>query len=654
MASTSFSFKKAPLLEEIINTEWLLTNGIGGYASSTISGLNTRKYHGLLIAAENPPSERYVLLSKLEEIIEVNQIQIPFNTNQYPGSIHPDGYKKLKSFTLDAFPTTVFEHDQEQLKKEICMHQGHNTVVIKYTNTGKNDFILKLRPHFLNRGHHHLQETVENGFWMENKDQCSVVANRFSDTKLYFSYSEGKFVNDPIDYFDVQYIKEIERGQTHSEDTSTLGYLEIPLKKKKSCFLIFSTEEKETQLNPKDIFTSEKKHLKNLIPKGIENEFTQDLIRAYDQFKVYRKSTDSFSIIAGYPWFTDWGRDSMIALRGATLALADYEAFKSIFRTFFKYIDKGILPNRFPDEHAEPEYNTVDATLWSFTVLYEYFLKTKDLTFVKEVLPQLQDIIDWHFKGTHFDIHVNNLGFIEAGNSKTQLTWMDAKVGDHVETPRNGCPVEIQGLWYNALTITSEFLKAFKNEVPEKYTKTIKRIKKNFKPYFWNKDGYLNDIIIPEKSTDCSIRPNQVFVLTLPFNLLSQQESKQVLKTVEKHLLTPYGLRTLSPENPFFRANYQGGQWERDTAYHQGTVWPFLLGDYFTAYLKAHKHSEKAKNTVISQMQELKKHFYQNECVNGISEVFDGLTPTQGKGCINQAWSVSGILGVILNNQLEI
>ncbi len=654
MASTSFSFKKEPLLEEIIDKEWLLTNGIGGYASSTISGLNTRKYHGLLIAAVNPPSERFVLLSKLEEVIEVDQIQVPFNTNQYPNSIHPTGFKKLKSFSVNPFPKIVFQHAEQQLEKKICMHQGHNTTIVKYTNCGKKDFILKVRPHFLNRDHHHLQEEIKDCFWIENKNNSVVINNRFSETRLYFSYSEGKFINDPIDYFDVQYTKEIERGQTHSESTSTLGYLEIPLAQKEECYLIFSTEEKETQLNPKDLFKSEKKYHKKLIPKGIENEFTKDLIRAYDQFRVFRKSTNSDSIIAGYPWFTDWGRDSMIVLHGATLALNDYKEFKSIFRTFYKYVDKGILPNRFPDENAKPEYNTVDATLWSFTVLHEYYLKTKDLAFVKEVLPQLQNIIEWHFKGTHFDIHVNQLGFIEAGNPKTQLTWMDAKIGNHVETPRNGCPVEIQGLWYNALKITSEFLKENKKFIPNNYTNTIQLIEKNFKANFWNEAGYLNDVIIPEKSVDNAIRPNQVFILTLPFHLLSNTESKQVLKTVEKYLLTPFGLRTLSPENPKFRANYQGDQWNRDTAYHQGTVWPFLLGSYFSAYLKAHNYSGKAKEKVVTQMQELKYHFYNNECINGISEVFDGLTPTKGKGCINQAWSVSGILGVILNNKLDV
>jgi len=654
MTKFTFSFKKTPTFEEVERKEWLLSNGIGGFSSSTISGLNTRKYHGLLVASLTPPNERIVLVSKIEETLLVDKEKIALNTTQYPGIVHPKGFEKLSSFTRDPFPTSVFKHDKLKLEKTIYMHYGHNTVIVEYKNLSSTPLSFTVRPHFVSRDYHGLQDHVQNCFAYNQKGKNLSISSVFNTQNVHWHHSSGKFKEGFIEYLNNEYLRDAERGLEFKENTASVGFVEVKLEPKEIFYCIFSTEAAELKLDIEEIKKEEKARLKKLVPTSIKNEFTQDLIRTFDQFLVNRNSTKSKTILAGYPWFTDWGRDTMIAIRGAILPLDKHDEFKEIIKTFFSFIKNGIIPNRFPDYKENPEYNTIDATLWAFVVVYEYYEKTKDKKFLTEIFPVLKDIIKNHIAGTLYNIHVTELGFLKGGNAHMQLTWMDAKVGHHVETPRHGCPVEIQGLWYNALKTMDFFSQEMNEKTGFEITENIKKIEKNFKRFFYNEAGYFNDVIIPDKLTDTSLRSNQLFLLNMPFRLLSKECEDKVIHSVKEKLFTPLGIRTLSPDDSKFRATYEGDQWSRDTAYHQGTIWPFLLGDYYAAYLRIHNNSDEAKNYVTENLKPLAEHFYNDGCIQGISEIFDGLTPTIGKGCFHQAWSVTGILGVILKNNIEV
>lgn len=336
----------------------------------------------------------------------------------------------------------------------------------------------------------------------------------------------------------------------------------------------------------------------------------------------------------------------MIAMRGLVVAQGQKELAESIFKTFLLYLDDGMLPNRFPDQGEELEYNTADATLWLFVVLHEYVEKFGDLDFIKSILPQLTAILEAHIQGTRYNIHALKEGLLFGGEGLSQLTWMDARVGDYVATPRHGCPVEINALWYNALMIYNRFIYLLGSE-EDSFEELAAQVKMNFRQYFLNERGYLNDVIIPGEYIDDSIRPNQIYALSLPFMLLDNKEANMVLKLVKEKLLTPLGLRSLDPSHPDFVATYGGDQWHRDTAYHQGTVWSFLLGEYWLAYLRMHGLNKKSKAEVLDMMEPLRRHFYEEGCIHGISEIFDGAEPGPGRGCVHQAWSVGMVLKVL-------
>ncbi|MBX9850245.1 MAG: glycogen debranching protein, partial [Cytophagaceae bacterium] len=352
--------------------------------------------------------------------------------------------------------------------------------------------------------------------------------------------------------------------------------------------------------------------------------------------------------LAGYHWFTDWGRDTMITMLGATISLGKSTETISIMSTFLKYLDKGMVPNRFPDrEHEEPEYNTVDGTLWLFVAVHEYYQKFKDEEFLKAMYPFLGEILLHHIDGTRYNIHATADGMLWAGDATTQLTWMDVKIGDHVVTPRYGSPVEINALWYNALKIYDFITQHTHQKADVEVGEIIKKFEANFEKFFWNEGGYLNDVYYENGKFDGSIRPNQLYAVSLPFTLLDKEKQKMVCATAEKHLLTRLGMRTLAPSHPSFKPKYEGNTWSRDTAYHQGTVWPFLTGEFMMAYLKAHDFSADAKIKCKEIIDGFQDHFYNNTGIHCISEILDGQDPKEGKGCINQAWSVGALIRVL-------
>jgi len=631
--------------ESLASKEWILTNGLGSYASSTIHGCNTRRYHGLLVASFNPPTDRKVLVSKLDETVQVGEERFELGTNNYGDVTHPNGHEYFSSFERKPFPTSTWGNDKFSLSKTIFMVYGRNTTVVGYKNEGKRDLLLELNPMLNYRDYHGLMhQNPGTDFYNVSEDGCITVHPEYGSDPVYITH-DGEFEPKRTWFKNVFYEKEAYRGLDASEDMCSIGTIRIHLKAHQTTYVSLSLREKAKNKNFGQWQSKEEERLGEL--RTSENNFINDLLESADQFIVNRKSTDSHSLLAGYHWFTDWGRDTMIAMLPLCIDTGKQDVSRSIIQTFLKYLDRGMLPNRFPDsETDEPEYNTIDATLWLFVVLYQYYRQFDDAGFIEEAMDDLSDIIRHHMDGTRFNIHQTKEGFIFGGEGISQLTWMDARVGDKVVTPRHGCPVEIQALWYNALKIYTEFEKitGMKTDCSKIVKESAKKLKKNFRAYYLNSDGYLNDVVIPGEMTDDSIRPNQVYVLSLPFRLLNKKQEKGVLKVITDELYTPWGLRTLNESHPDFKPVYKGDDWERDHAYHQGTVWPFLLGDYVTAWLRIHGDTAKNRASIADKMESLKKHFYEDNCIHGVSEIFDGGEPGEGHGTIQQAWSVGALL----------
>ncbi len=634
-----------PDFNTLSNKEWLVTNGLGSYASSTAAGCNTRRYHGLLVASFNPPTDRKVLVSKLDETVIVNDKRFQLGCNQYTDVVHPDGFQFITEFERNPLPKTTWKTDNVELSKTVFMVYGRNTTVVEYENHSKNEIGLELNPLLNHRDYHgSLHENSYNDFYIENSKECIKIYAHHGALPLFIAHP-GTFISDGKWYKNFFYQKEAYRGLDATEDTFSIGTIRLSLKPGQRAYIALSLRETVKNQNFEQWKKNELERLTKL--RTSDDEFLNDLMVSGDQFLVKRKSTDSYTLLAGYHWFTDWGRDTMIAMRSLCIDTGKKDVSKSIIKTFLHYIDKGMLPNRFPDSiNDKPEYNTIDATLWLFVVLYDYYKTFSDKKFVKEVFPKLTDIIGHHLKGTRYGIHQTDEGFLYGGEGIAQLTWMDARVGEVVVTPRHGCPVEIQALWYNALKIYEGFGELSRKPVPllDTVKDSSKKLKKNFSKRFFNSKGYLNDVVFPVHMEDDTIRPNQIYALSLPFKLLTKKQQKSVLTTVTDELYTPYGLRTLNPGHSDFKPVYEGDNWNRDHAYHQGTVWPFLLGEYFAAYIEVHGNTKKTKNYILDQLDTLKHHFYHENCLYGVSEIFDGENPGEGRGTIQQAWSAGALI----------
>lgn len=629
-----------PAYETVTDKEWLVTNGLGGFASSSICGANTRRYHGVLVAALDPPGDRKVLVSKIEEKIIAAKEEFFPSTNAYPGTIHPKGYQHLRSFTRMPIPTVTFAKGNLRFSKSIFMRDGMNTSVVSYANESDEALLFELTPLLAYRDYHHLFH--EDHRW---NFRVNMLDERFLEITpaegippYYFRFTAGIFYEQPDWYRHFQYAREEERGLDFSEDAASIGKVSCMLAPGETTFLVFGTNLSEVSGDPL-VWQAEEIRRVQALSAGEKDSFCADLMTSGDQFVVHRKGIDSKSVIAGYPWFADWGRDTMIAMRGLVIATGKKKLAKSIFRTFLSYLDRGMIPNRFPDQGTAPEYNTIDATLWMFVALYEYYEEFKDRKFIKEVFDALMEILDEHMKGTRYAIHITEEGILYGGVPGVQLTWMDAKVGDHIVTPRQGCPVEINALWYNALSIYVYFGRLLKRDV-RSYAMQAKRFPKIFQQWFLNDEGYLHDVVSPGQPPDDAIRPNMLYAVSLPFSPLTKAMRKKVLEVVTAHLYTDYGLRSLSPEHPAYQPIFTGDPWQRDNAYHQGTVWSFLWGEYALAYMKVHQDSPESTQWVQQHVQALKDHFYDHAGLYCISENFDGDHPLEGKGCIHQAWSI--------------
>jgi len=640
-------------LQELLSKEVLETNGLGGYCSLSLAGANTRKYHGILVASFNPPVGRKVLVSKVEERVKVDEEVFDLSVNQYPGIFHPIGHQYLQSFERKPIAQWNYGGTDWQLEKKMAMVQGSNTTILSYQNSGKKSITIELHPLFTDTPFHDNSKENNFDFYYESL-KSGIKVHAYQDSNpIFFSWSKGEFVEHRSWYKNTYLYQEAYRGIDPIEDYYRIGYLKTELKPGQSIHIHFSTEEKMAKKKGNTLLkkTIENKKIKKI--RGVKDEYYYDLLQSGQQFLVHRASTNSSSIIAGYHWFNDWGRDTMIAMRGLTIATGEKEVSKSILNTFLKYLDEGMLPNNFPDNsEQEIEYNTIDASLWLFVAVYDYYLKFNDHKFVTEHIDKLEQIIQKHIEGTRYNIKLTEEGFIYGGEDGYQLTWMDARVDGYVVTPRVGCPVEITALWYNALKIHQFLSDAIKHDSPIKTASLIKKVEKNFKKYYLNEEGYLNDVVNPNSPPDTSFRCNQLYAISLPFTLLNNTQSKKIVKLVTEKLFTDYGIRSLEVDDSSFRDIYEGDQWSRDTAYHQGTVWGFVMGEYIEAFLKVNNYKDSAKKKVKNMLEPLQEHFYKEDCIHGVSEIFDGLEPKTGRGCINQAWSVSALIKIYTDHEL--
>ena len=623
--------------------EWLETNGLGGYASSSVTGSNTRRYHGLLVAALHPPVDRMVMISKLDETIIVNDKRVDLGTNQYPGTLHPQGYQYLKSVERDLFPVFIYEAEGIQLKKTIAAIQGENTTLVLYEVTkAPAAFILELLPFYSCRDFHslsHANDSISRHYLFD--DGLFRTLNYERCPEIFIQIPGAQFIESKNWYYNVEYAVEQYRGLDYKEDLYSHGKFSVTLNKGDKLGIILSTEN-PTGRDVFSLFSKEKKRREALVKKEATPDVKR-LILASDQFIVKRGKLKT--IIAGYHWFADWGRDTMISLPGLCLVTGRYNDAKNILKAFASSVSEGMLPNRFSDYGEAPEYNTVDATLWFFHAIYKYYCYTKDIDFIKKMLPILQDIIAWHIKGTRYSIKVDPHDLLlNAGEEGVQLTWMDAKVGDWVVTPRRGKAVEINALWYNALCSLSELLKeAGQTTEADQYIKQSRIVIESFNNQFWNEQQQcLYDCIDGDYKND-DLRPNQLYAISLPFPLLPSLKAKQVLDKVTANLLTPRGLRSLASTNQGYCPDYGGSPWRRDGAYHQGTVWSFLIGPYIDALLYVDKN---AKIEATDILKTFLLHL-DEACLGSVSEIFDGEAPYNPRGCVAQAWGVAEVLRVI-------
>lgn len=629
--------------------EWLETNGIGGFSSSTVSGLNSRRYHGLLTAATTPPVGRFVLLSKLEETLVIDGRQYELSANRYPGVIHPQGFSYQTGFRLDPFPIFTYELEQVRIDKTVFMAQGENTTIVQYEvnqlAVNSRDIKLEIRPLIAFRDYH--STTHENSVLDPHVDteDCQTTFRPYGDLPpLHLAHAPAEIDSRGFWYRNFEYAMEQERGLDFVEDLFSPCAFTFDLNALKKVSIIASTERHDVR--DADTYREAEVNRRSIPDELKADELVTLLASAADQFIVARKRGET--VIAGYHWFTDWGRDTMIALPGLTLVNGRWDIAKNILAEFAAHVDQGMLPNRFPDGAEVPEYNTVDATLWFFEAVRSYLQYTGDYEFVRTKLyAVLQDIINWHIRGTRYQIHVDDDGLLFSGESGVQLTWMDAKVGDWVITPRHGKPVEIQALWYNALRVMEQLAGKFnKPQVENEYSAMADKAHASFNRLFWNeKSECLYDVVNGEYR-DASIRPNQVIAISLTNSMLSKERSVSVLRVIERELLTPRGLRTLSPSDPNYIGRYEGNPGSRDAAYHQGTVWPWLMGPFITAYIKTFG-GKAGRRFASSWLENFQPHLHE-ACLGQVSEIFDGDAPHAPRGCIAQAWSVAESLRAIV------
>lgn len=651
--------------QNALSKEWLVTNGLGGYSSSTIIGVNTRKYHGLLIAAINPPWDRDLVLSKFEEEISVGQTNLQLSTNEYPGVIHPNGYIHLKQFLLDPFPTFFYSLPELSVKKTVFMPHKKNAVIVNYKilNHTKKSAKILIFPLVNSRGIHEVTKMESIGWHFSQNThgkKTEIVASYPNAPILSLKsdlmhYSESKLGEEERWFKNMQYPRERERGYPYLEDHYNPGIFELDLMEGMNEFNLLAEVDFKAGGNHhlsldnttkfKEEYNISVERLKSLTrsgPLSSKEEGLRYLAWAADSFVVDGAEK---AVIAGYHWFSTWGRDSLIGLPGLLLVPGRFEVAKEILLGLSRRAKQGLIPNTFSGDSAE--YNSIDASLLLFYSLYKYLVYTDDTGIIDELWGTLSGIIDGYVRGVDGLVKMDEDGMIWGAKG---LTWMDAKVEDKFVTPREGKAVEVNSLWYNALRLMEIVEQKTGKEF--EHHGLAEKFERNFAEKFWNPEKKCLYDVIDAGNKDSRVRPNQIFAVFLPFGPLDLKKSKEVVSIVKEKLLTPYGLRSLERGDPSYKGACRGNVMERDTAYHQGTAWSWLIGPFITSYLKVSEHPSdrsKAKDFLSKLMGD----HLRSAGLGSISEIFDGDEPHAPQGCISQAWSVAEVLRSYVEDVME-
>jgi predicted glycogen debranching enzyme len=665
--------------DDAVRREWTITNGLGGYASSTVLGTNTRKYHGLLVAAFHPPGDRRVCLAKLDEEVSIGNDTYPLGANEFQNGVFPQGYRSLKEFSLSPFPKYVYFVENVKVEKTIFMPFEKNAVVALYDILNKTGFDIKIRIFpLVNWRHFHSVTDRWNIQWefVQGRDEKKLdISFGTPQSALIMKATNGQYNADGKWIEKMYYREEAMRGESCLDDCYQLGFFEVNVKtgKNENFALIAVGEENDldarkvlaeipdTMYDLEALLELEMKRRENFLANFYgehENVSISDwliwIVLAADMFIVKGINDAQKSVIAGYHWFDSWGRDTFISLPGLMLTNGRFEDARKVFLTFKKHCNQGLIPNFIPDQFATPAYNSVDATLWFANAVLQYLKHTNDFDFVREQLWEtLRAMAENYVKGTIFNIHLNDDGLLLCD---PQLTWMDATVDGQPVTPRVGKPIEVQALWYNALKIMKLLASKFnERSEAEKYSQMAENTRKSFVEKFWDSEkSYLFDVV-SEHSKDDSLRPNQTIAIALDFSMLDNSKSEKIVDVVHRELSTPYGLRTLARNDPKYIGVYSGDRRSRDKAYHNGTVWPWLQGPFTTAFLKAKGYADYRREYALKNF--ILPLFTEQIFKAGlgtISEILDGEPPHTPRGCIAQAWSVAEPLRAYVEDVMQI
>lgn len=664
--------------DDALQMEWLVTNSLGGYASSTVLGLNTRKYHGLLVAAMDPPGKRTVCLAKVDEDVIIGDSIYRLGANEFHDKIFPQGYMFLKEFSVAPFPTFTYNVEKMTVKKTICMSHKKNIVIALYTflNGTENQAKVKFFPLLSDRRFHSVIDHLKEPISFRQEQDGLKVKLTFADPKatVIMTATAGEFVEQPNWVERLHYREESVRGEIDTDDCYQPGYYELPLEAHKETRIALITAASEDAKQAEIVLNSvgsRTMDIDQLLATELERcsvfldgfYGSRKALHLADWLRWVALSTDSFvvrntndegSIIAGYFWFESWGRDTFISLPGLLLVTGRFEDAKHVLLNFSNYVKRGLIPNIILDESGQPLYNTVDGTLWYVNAVLQYLKYTGDFGFVqRELWEKLKSIIENHEKGTEYEICLDSDGLLAHGS---RLTWMDACIEGEVVTPRVGKAVEIQALWYNALRIMQLLANRFgEKALAEKYAVMAQQTSKSFNEKFWNAEKNCLFDVVEENGVDPSLRPNQIIAVSLDFTMLENDENEKIVDFVQREFLTPFGLRTLSRSDPRYKGVYTGVMRVRDQAYHNGAVWPWLIGPFTTAFIKAKGNSDKNRDFMLKNV--IQPLFEKKIMIAGlgqISEIFDGDPPHTPRGCIAQAWSVAEPLRVYVEDLCKV
>ncbi|MCD6047837.1 MAG: glycogen debranching enzyme [Gammaproteobacteria bacterium] len=664
--------KQSLQIDAFTSKEWLETNETGSYASSSLVECHTRKYHGLLVAKLQAPYGKFVLLSKFDEQVLINDSYIPLSVSQYLNALDARGFTNFNCFDLAANPCFRYVCNGLEITKELLFLNSKNTLLIKYRIQQPNtNAKLLLRPLLAYRSYHALAKANTNICSTATLLENGVTFSPYEEMPKLRLYANGPFSFNaqPYWYYDFAYLEEKARGYDYTEDLFSPGSIELSFGEQQEIILACSIEDDlETDLAKlwhdeiarRQAFAKQATAKEASLWQQIKHHLgfrdrTANLLailkqQASPQLFVNPNSNNA-AIVAGFHWFTEWGRDTMISLPGLTLYSGLEKVCLQILSYFASHEYQGIIPNRIaPLATDSDELDAVDASLWFCWAVQQYYSKTKDLTGIQKNLWQtLKNIVYYYRKGTLFNIKQAANGLIYAGSPEIKLTWMDVKINNLALTPRNGAPVEVNALWYNALCFINQLAEALQDPIAKELAPLIPQVKKSFVEVFWNAQSDCLYDFVNEHESNAQIRPNQIFAVSLPYSPLELKMAQAVTNTVRQHLLTPYGLRTLSPQDPAYHAAYEGDQTQRDTAYHNGTAWPWLLAAFGEALLKTQGllARQRARKILQPCLQALWQHVTAQAGLACVSEIFDGSAPYNARGCIQQAWSVGELIRLI-------